>query len=121
MADHVRTTPLRLRPNEHRTILFAGDLLTALASIFLALYTWRQYNLYVYGILFAQYMEEGMNRVDARLLAQSQTVFAVPFWFYLMPVLWVLLLVELYSSSNRNQTCLVSVSVPFYCMPRSSR
>ena len=96
MADHVRTTPLRLRPNEHRTILFAGDLLTALASIFLALYTWRQYNLYVYGILFAQYMEEGMNRVDARLLAQSQTVFAVPFWFYLMPVLWVLLLVELY-------------------------
>ena len=33
---------------------------------------------------------------EARHLAESQTVFEVPFWFYLLPVIWVLLLVELY-------------------------
>jgi exopolysaccharide biosynthesis polyprenyl glycosylphosphotransferase len=96
MADHVRTTPLRLRPNEHRTILIAGDMLMALASVFLALYTWSQYNLYVFQILYAGYIEQGIKPVPARQLAESQTVFAVPFWFYLLPVLWVLLLVELY-------------------------
>lgn len=96
MADHVRTTPLRLRPNEHRTILFSGDLLMALASVFLALYTWRQYNLYVFRILFARYVAEGIKLGPARELAQSQTIFEVPFWFYILPILWVLLLVELY-------------------------
>jgi exopolysaccharide biosynthesis polyprenyl glycosylphosphotransferase len=96
MADHVRTSPLRLRPNEHRTILFAGDLLMALASVFLALYTWRQYNLYVFDVLYAQYIAQGIIPRVARQLAESQTVFAVPFWFYLLPVIWVLLMVELY-------------------------
>jgi exopolysaccharide biosynthesis polyprenyl glycosylphosphotransferase len=96
MADHVHTTPLRLRPNEHRTILFAGDLLMALASVFLALYTWSQYNLYVFGILYAQYIAEGKPPRIAQQLAADQTIFAVPFWFYLLPVIWVLLMVELY-------------------------
>jgi exopolysaccharide biosynthesis polyprenyl glycosylphosphotransferase len=96
MADHVRTTPLRLRPNEHRTILFAGDLFMALASVFLALYTWRQYNLYVFQVLYDQYIAQDYIPRAARQLAESQTVFQVPFWFYLLPVIWVLLLVELY-------------------------
>ncbi len=96
MADHIRTTPLRLRPNEHRTILFAGDLLMALASVFLALFTWRQYNLYVFQILFAKYIAEGIKLAPARQLAESQTIFEVPFWFYLLPIIWVLLLVDLY-------------------------
>lgn len=98
MADHVRTTPLRLRPNEHRTILFAGDLLMALASVFLALYAWRQYNLYVFQILYDQYITQGFIPRIARQLAESQTVFEVPFWFYLLPILWVLLMVELYET-----------------------
>jgi exopolysaccharide biosynthesis polyprenyl glycosylphosphotransferase len=96
MAEHVHTTPLRLRPNEHRTILFAGDLLMALASVFLSLYTWRQYNLYVFQVLYDQYIAQDYIPRAARQLAESQTVFAVPFWFYLLPVVWVLLLVELY-------------------------
>lgn len=96
MAEHVRTSPLRLRPNEHRTILFAGDLLMALASVFLSLFTWRQYNLYVYEILYDQYISQGIIPRLARQLAESQTVFEVPFWFYILPVFWVLLLVEMY-------------------------
>jgi exopolysaccharide biosynthesis polyprenyl glycosylphosphotransferase len=96
MADHVHTTPLRLRPNEHRAILFAGDLLMALASVFLALYTWRQYNLYTYQILYNQYIAQGIGPRFAQQLAEGQTIFEIPFWFYLLPVIWVLLLVELY-------------------------
>ena len=44
MAENIRTTPLRLRPSEHRAILFIGDLLMSVVSVFAALYTWRQYN-----------------------------------------------------------------------------
>ncbi len=96
MADHVRTTPLRLRPNEHRAILFAGDLLMALASVFLALYTWSQYNQYSYELLYEQYIAQGIGPRFAQQLAEGQTIFEPQFWFYLLPIIWVLLLVELY-------------------------
>ncbi|MFT3893346.1 MAG: hypothetical protein QM730_17095 [Anaerolineales bacterium] len=41
MADSIRTTPLRLRPSEHRMILFIGDMLMAISSLFSALETWN--------------------------------------------------------------------------------
>lgn len=108
MAENIRTTPLRLRPSEHRIILLLGDLLMALASLFLALYTWGQYNLYVFEILVEQYVEAGRTVPIARQLAAGQTVFEVPFWFYLLPIIWVVLLVELYephvASSGRKTT-----------------
>jgi len=47
MADNVRTTPLRIRPSEYRSILLLGDFIMAAASVFAALATWRQYNFYV--------------------------------------------------------------------------
>lgn len=96
MAENIRTSPLRLRPNEHRAILFVGDLLMAIGSLFLALYTWGQYNLFVYERLYDQYIAQGLIPRAARQLAESQTIFAVPFWFYILPIVWVLLLVELY-------------------------
>ena len=108
MAENIRTSPLRLRPNENRAILFVGDLIMAIGSMFLALYTWGQYNLYVYEILYAQYIEQGLGQTRARILAEGQTVFAVPIWFYLLPIIWVLLLVELYephvAASGRKTT-----------------
>ncbi|HXD10689.1 MAG TPA: sugar transferase [Anaerolineales bacterium] len=108
MADNIRTTPLRLRPSEHRAILFIGDLLMAIGSLFLALYTWEQYNLYVFQILYDQYIAQEVIPRIARELAEAQTVFEVPFWFYLLPIIWVLLLVELYephvASSGRKTT-----------------
>ena len=108
MAENIRTAPLRLRPNEHRAILFVGDLTMAIGSMFLALYTWGQYNLYVYEILYAQYIEQDFGPTRARILAEGQTVFAVPLWFYLLPLIWVLLLVELYephvAASGRKTT-----------------
>jgi exopolysaccharide biosynthesis polyprenyl glycosylphosphotransferase len=96
MAENIRTTPLRLRPEEHRIILLMGDLLMALGSLFLALYSWSQYNLYRFQVLYNQYIEQGSKPADARRLAEAQTVFDVPLWFYLLPIIWVLLLVELY-------------------------
>ena len=54
MAEHIRTTPLRLRPEEHRDHTIAGDLLMALGRCYSALYTWGQYNLYVFKVLYAQ-------------------------------------------------------------------
>jgi exopolysaccharide biosynthesis polyprenyl glycosylphosphotransferase len=96
MAENIRTAPLRLRPSEHRTILVVGDLITASISVFAALFTWRQYNLYVNQVLYANYIAEDVIPREARRLADSQTVFDVPFWFYILPLIWVLLLVELY-------------------------
>ena len=108
MADIIRTTPLRLRPSEHRAILFMGDILMAVGSLFLALYTWDQYTNYVYTNLIDQYIAQDFLPVVARERAAGQTAYVVPFWFYLLPIIWVLLLVELYephiASSGRRIT-----------------
>jgi exopolysaccharide biosynthesis polyprenyl glycosylphosphotransferase len=108
MAENVRTTPLRIRPSEYRSLLVLGDLLMAVASVFAALYTWSQYNLYVYEILYQQYIDQDLGPRTARQLAEGQTVFEIPFWFYLLPIIWVLLLIELYdphvASSGRRTT-----------------
>ncbi|MBK9925704.1 MAG: hypothetical protein IPP66_10465 [Anaerolineales bacterium] len=93
MADNLRTTPLRLRPSEHRTILLFGDLAMAIVSMFAALETWRRYNLYI-GI--SDLVAEGFSLHRAQLLAELRTNIEVPFWFYLLPILWMILLVELY-------------------------
>jgi exopolysaccharide biosynthesis polyprenyl glycosylphosphotransferase len=108
MAENIRTTPLRLRPDEHRIILLMGDMLMAVGSLFLALYAWGQYNLYTFQILYDQYIVQGFIPREARRLAEDQTAFTVPFWFYLLPIIWVLLLVELYephvAASGRKTT-----------------
>jgi exopolysaccharide biosynthesis polyprenyl glycosylphosphotransferase len=108
MAENIRTTPLRIRPSEYRSILAIGDLVMATISMVAALYTWGQYNLYVFEILVDQYIAQGWGPSRARELAEGQTVFAPEFWFYILPVIWVLLLVELYdphvASSGRKTT-----------------
>ena len=95
MSENIRTTPLRLRPSEHRTILFVGDLITAVASVFAALYTWRQYNFSQRDERLADLLARGFSQARAESqLAQFNI--EVPFWFYLLPIIWMLLLVELY-------------------------
>jgi exopolysaccharide biosynthesis polyprenyl glycosylphosphotransferase len=93
MADNLRTTPLRLRPSEHRTILFVGDLLMAVVSMFAALETWKRYNLYVNVTAL---VAEGFSLRRAQMLADLRTNIEVPLWFYLLPIIWMVLLVELY-------------------------
>jgi len=93
MADNIRSTPLRLRPSEHSTILFIGDLLMGLASIFAAIETWRRYNFYVE---VTSLIEKGFSRGAAVSLVEEFVSIRIPFWFYLLPLIWILLLVELY-------------------------
>lgn len=104
MADSIRTTQLRLRPSEHRTILFIGDLIMAIASVFAAIETWVQYIQYnvnqeaVRIIENAQLVGREVDPVRARELAERviNTTVDVPAWFYLLPFVWLVLLVELY-------------------------
>jgi len=105
MADNIRTTPLRLRPSEYRSVLWLGDLLMAVASVFAALYTWRQYNYFVrLDELLARGVAPGRAEIQARLFNNIEP----QLWFYLLPIVWMLLLVELYdphvASSGRKTT-----------------
>jgi exopolysaccharide biosynthesis polyprenyl glycosylphosphotransferase len=94
MADNIRTTPLRLRPSEYRSVLWLGDLLMAIASLFAALYTWRQYNFFVrFEALLSRGVPESRARVQAELFFNDINP---QLWFYLLPIAWMLLLVELY-------------------------
>jgi len=105
MAENIRTAPLRLRPSEHRTILFVGDLITSVVSVFAALYTWREYNM---SVQLAALLADGIPLGRATLIVERQVTIEVPLWFYVLPVIWMLLLVELYephvASSGRKTT-----------------
>jgi exopolysaccharide biosynthesis polyprenyl glycosylphosphotransferase len=105
MADNVRTTPLRIRPSEYRSILLIGDFVMAVASVFAALYTWRQYNFYV---RLDELLARGVAPGRAAQQASLSNSIEPQFWFYLLPIAWIWLLVELYephvASSGRRTT-----------------
>lgn len=105
MADNVRTTPLKLRPSEHRTLLFLGDLLMSIVSVFAAIEVWKYYNL---TARIKQLVEQGFAVERATLIAKNNVSLSVPIWFYLLPIIWLVLLVELYephiASSGRKTT-----------------
>jgi exopolysaccharide biosynthesis polyprenyl glycosylphosphotransferase len=85
MANH-QPSRLRLRPSEHRALLFAGDLLMSAVSVFAAIYTWREYQRYV---LLA-------DNFKPKVVEQLLQNIHIPYWFYLLPVAWLLLMIELY-------------------------
>ncbi len=98
MAENLRTTPLRLRPSEHRTLLFLGDLVLAIVSVFAALSVWRAYN---YNVQYQALLAAKPPIPEPRIVAilNTRVDIEVPFWFYLLPILWMLLLVDLYEPS----------------------
>ena len=91
MADTLRPA-LRLRPSEHRLLLVLGDLIASTAAAFIAVYAWRQYWFYNQ---FQELIAQGIKPERAELLLRLQGIH-VPFWFYLLPLGWLLLMVELY-------------------------
>jgi len=95
MADIYRPS-LRLRPSEQRTILLAGDFIASIVAIGGAIYFWYQYSLY-------RLIQSGFSQIRAERLITIE----VPFWFYLLPLVWLLLMVESYdihSASNWRKT-----------------
>lgn len=67
----------RLRPTERRGTLFFGDLLVSILALFLALYFWAQ------GDAWLDFSWAFLNE-------------RVPIWFYFLPIVWLLLLIESY-------------------------
>jgi exopolysaccharide biosynthesis polyprenyl glycosylphosphotransferase len=93
MADNIRTAPLRLRPSEHRAILFVGDLLMSVASVFAAIEFWR---FYLISNMVKDLVAGGLNIARAQELAPERITFNIQSWFYFLPIIWLILLVELY-------------------------
>lgn len=67
----------RLRPSERRGTLFFGDLLTSVIALLAGLYFWAQGN---------EWLNFSWQFLQER----------VPVWFYFMPLIWLLLLIESY-------------------------
>jgi len=78
----------RVRPREQRTILLIGDSLVSIIALFGGLYFWGQkYDWLKFSLDFLK------QRVE--------------FWFYLLPLIWMVFLVELYDlhrAKNLRQT-----------------
>ncbi len=103
MADTTRPS-LRLRPNEHRLLLLVGDLIASITAAILAFYAWQQYSSYQ---LVESLISHGIKPERAEELVSSAHTINVPFWFYLLPLVWLLLMVELYephTASNWRRT-----------------
>jgi exopolysaccharide biosynthesis polyprenyl glycosylphosphotransferase len=89
MAEPLRPG-FRLRPNEHRLILLISDLIASVSAAFLALYVWKQAAL-------ESLVGKGISPERAERILQIQGIH-VPFWFYQLPLVWLLLMVELYDA-----------------------
>ncbi|MCE5208192.1 MAG: sugar transferase [Chloroflexi bacterium] len=66
----------RLTAREHKFILLFGDLIASIVALLLAVYFWAQPDWLKFSLEFIQER--------------------IPFWFYLLPFLWLLLLIEIY-------------------------
>ena len=95
MADIYRPS-LRLRPSEQRTVLLIGDFIASVAAMAGALLFWYQYSLY-------NLLQSGVKPNIAERIIQIE----VPSWFYILPLVWLLLMVdsyELHTASNWSKT-----------------
>ena len=82
------TTKFRLKPSELRFILVLGDLLVASIALVISLYVWAS--------------GDSWYRFSAEFLK-----YRAPAWFYLLPLIWIILLVDTYDtrkSANLRQT-----------------
>ncbi len=77
----------RVRPREQRTILLVGDIAVSVIALLAGLYFWGQKDWWNFSWDFLQER--------------------VAFWFYLLPLVWIVLLIELYDlhrAKNLRQT-----------------
>ncbi len=88
LPSHPRPSNWRVRPREQRTILLMGDLVVSVLALFGGLYFWGQkYDWLKFSLDFLK------QRVEL--------------WFYLLPVVWMVFMVELYDlhrAKNLRQT-----------------
>jgi exopolysaccharide biosynthesis polyprenyl glycosylphosphotransferase len=77
MTSEIPKPKLRLRPGEHRAILIMGDVLMGILSILGGVYYWA--------------IKDGWIKFSVDFFRLR-----VPFWFYLLPLAWMILLIDLY-------------------------
>ncbi|HKZ44541.1 MAG TPA: sugar transferase [Anaerolineales bacterium] len=80
----LKSSKWRFRPGEQRTILLFGDFLIAVLAFFLALYIW--------GTQPDEWLQFSLDFLQQR----------VPLWFYLLPIAWLVLMLDLYDVHNAN-------------------
>ena len=73
----------RIRVRERRFILLIGDLIVTYLSMLFALYFWAQKDWLDFSGAF----------LDQR----------APFWFYLLPLIWILIMIDLYDIRRANR------------------
>jgi len=95
MADIIRQPSIRLRPSEQRAVLVIGDLIASAGAMFLALYIWNQISL---ARETAFWIDKGIGPVRAALFAENNIDLKIPVWFYLLPLAWLLLMVDSYET-----------------------
>ena len=83
MEQNQAIRKLRIRGKERQLILLLGDLLVSILSVFIALYFWAQ----------KDWLDFSWDFIYQR----------APFWFYLLPFIWCLLLIELYDLRKANR------------------
>jgi exopolysaccharide biosynthesis polyprenyl glycosylphosphotransferase len=103
MAD-ISKPAIRLRPSEQRAILLVGDLVASAGATALAMYIWYQFSL---QREIARLVDNGFSLQRATNIANRGINIDTPFWFYLLPLVWLLLMVDSYdphSAANWKKT-----------------
>lgn len=72
-----KSNPWQLRIGERRALLLVGDFIMGVISLVIALFYWGS---------TVRFIEFNLEFLQTR----------VPFWFYLLPVVWLVLLIDLY-------------------------
>jgi exopolysaccharide biosynthesis polyprenyl glycosylphosphotransferase len=76
-SKSTKSTVWGLRPNERLTLLILGDLMAGVIALFISLYYWSMGD---------QWLKFSWKFLSTR----------PDFWFFLLPFIWILLLVEIY-------------------------
>jgi len=81
-----------------------GDLIASAGAMFIALYVWYQFSL---AREIERLVERGFNVDRAERVATAIIDLKTPAWFYLLPLVWLLLMVdsyEIHTASNWRKT-----------------
>ncbi len=76
-SENLRQPLLRLRPGEQKALIFSGDLIVALIAFFGGVYFWA---------IADPFLDFSFEFFQKR----------VQWWYYLLPVIWLVMMVELY-------------------------
>jgi len=95
MKNNPQSARWRVKPSEQRYILLLGDIIMAGLALLISLYLWGA-------------GDQWLKQFSAEFLQAR-----VQIWFYFIPVIWILLMVELYDTrrARRQRDTLIGISI----------